>query len=197
VRFRIGGIAELIDIERAHLGCDAFGHILVVLGVSLADIRAREYHFGSERAQIEDFLACHLVGHHERQLVAFLRSDQCQAEARVARGGFYDSAARLELAVALGRLDHGQADAIFDRAAGILALELDEQATHAARQMRDLEQRGVSDQVQEAVRGHRLVAVNEVDSAMHALFQLRQGQVYPTRAGASRSSPLPRPFRAR
>ena len=47
-----------------------------------------------------------------------------QAVAGVAAGRFDDRAARLEQAVTLGRLDHGQADAVLHRAAGVEQLEL-------------------------------------------------------------------------
>jgi len=52
-----------------------------------------------------------------------------QGQAGVARRGFDERAAGFELALALGRLDQVQADAILDGAAGILILELEEQLT--------------------------------------------------------------------
>ena len=73
----------------------------------------------------------HLVGHHEHHAVALGARDQRQAEAGVAGGGLDDRAAGLQAAVALGGLDHRQADAVLDRAAGVLRFELEEQLAAA------------------------------------------------------------------
>ena len=53
-----------------------------------------------------------------------------------------------EAAVALGRLDHRERDAILDRAAGILVLELEEQAAGAGIELPHLDHRRVADHFQ-------------------------------------------------
>ena len=50
------------------------------------------------------------------------------------------------MSVALGRFDHGQGDAILDRAGGILILQLDEELAGAGVHARDLDQRRVADE---------------------------------------------------
>ena len=52
------------------------------------------------------------------------------------------------LSVALGGLDHRQADAILDRAAGVLAFELGEQPAGAGIEMGQLDHRRVADEVE-------------------------------------------------
>jgi hypothetical protein len=65
---------------------DARGHVLVVVGMALADVGARQHDLGAHRLEVEDLLAAHLVGHDEDELVALLLRDQRQAEAGVAGG---------------------------------------------------------------------------------------------------------------
>ena len=69
-------------------------------------------------------LDAHALGHDQDQLVALDRGDHREADAGVAAGRLDDRAAGLELAAALGVLDHRQRDAVLDRAAGIGALGL-------------------------------------------------------------------------
>jgi hypothetical protein len=58
-------------------------------------------------------------------------------------------AAGSEAAVAFGGLDHRQADAVLDRAAGVLRFELQEQRARPGVEARDLDQRRVADQFQD------------------------------------------------
>ena len=62
------------------------------------------------------------------QPVALLRGGEREADAGVAGGRLDDRPARLEQPVALGRLDHREADPVLDRAAGVEVLELGEDA---------------------------------------------------------------------
>ena len=59
-------------------------------------------------------------------------------------------AARLEPAVALGGLDHRQRDAVLDRAAGVLALQLDEQPARPGVEPGDFDHRRIADQGEHA-----------------------------------------------
>src|SRR3546814_5989035 len=81
MRKRIGRIGKLVDVKAAgDLAAQTFGDILVVVGVALADIAARDPAVGAERAQMQDLLLRHLVGNHQNQLVAFLAGDQRRSE---------------------------------------------------------------------------------------------------------------------
>ena len=80
----------------------------------------------------------HAVRHHQNQLVALDGRHHRQADASVAGGRLDDGGTRLQLPAGLGRFDHGQRDAVLDRAARVAALGLDpdlrvgtEQALHA------------------------------------------------------------------
>ena len=69
-----------------------------------------------------------------------------QRDPGVAAGRLDDRPARLELAVALGRLDHRDADPVLDRAAGVQVLELcHDLAAEALAEPAQLDQRGVAD----------------------------------------------------
>ena len=114
--------------------------------MALADIRARHHDFRAHGLQVEDLLAAHLVGDHEHELVALARRDEREAEARVARGRLHDRAAWLQGTVAFRRLDHRKPDAILDRPAGILVLELEEEAALADLEALHLDDRGVPDE---------------------------------------------------
>src|SRR5258708_1886762 len=91
------------------------------------------------------FLA-HLVGDDKHQAIALARGDERQSQARIARGGLDDRAAGLDLAVAFRGLDHREADAVLDRAAGILALELEEELARPGVEPRHLDERRVADE---------------------------------------------------
>ncbi len=144
---RIGRIAELVDVKRARdfLG-QARGHILVIFRMPARDIGARHPHFRAERAHVRDFFLRHLVGNDEDDAITFGRGDERETEAGVAGGGFDDGAAGLEVPVALGRFDHGEGDAVLDRAGRVLVLQLHEELAGADIHARDLDQRCVADE---------------------------------------------------
>ena len=79
----------------------------------------------------------HAFGHDEDELVPLDRGGHRQADAGVPRRRLDDGAAGLKAAVTLGCLDHGEADAILDRTAGIAAFRfypdfgVGEQLAHA------------------------------------------------------------------
>ena len=77
-----------------------------------------------------------LSGTIEHECVALQHADLREAEAGVAGRRLDDRAAGLQAPVALGRLDHGEADAILDRAAGVLAFQLDEQPARPGVELR-------------------------------------------------------------
>ena len=99
MRQRVGRIGELVDVEGAgHVGGDLFGHVLVIFGMALADVRARQADLGAERPQMLDLLARHLVGHDEHDAVALGDADLGKAEAGIAGGRLDDGAARRQAA---------------------------------------------------------------------------------------------------
>ena len=60
-------------------------HVLVVLGMALADVRARDVHLGAQRLQVQHLLGRHLVGHDQHHAVALRARDQRQARGRCCR----------------------------------------------------------------------------------------------------------------
>ena len=159
VRQRIGGIGELVGVERAGFVGDALRHVLVVFGMALAHVGAGDAHVHAHRTQMLNFLARHLVRHDQDELVTLQRADLRQPEASVAGGGFYDGAAGLEAAVLLRRLDHRLADAVLDGAAGVLAFEFHEQPARASVEMCELDHRRVADEVEDRGDSHAGTAV--------------------------------------
>jgi hypothetical protein len=99
----------------------------------VVDGRRRDHDLGAVRAQHRDLLLAHLVRHDEDAAVALSRGRDGEADAGVAGGRLDDRAARLELPVALGLLDHREPDPVLDRAAGVEVLELGEDAGVAGR----------------------------------------------------------------
>jgi len=100
---------------------------------------------------VENLFAAHFVGYYQDQRVAFLRGDQGQAEAGIARRRFYNRATRLQLAGALRFVDHRQRNAVFNRAAGILVFQLQEQGAGTGIQFVQLDKRRVANQFGDGV----------------------------------------------
>ena len=153
VRARIGGIGELVDEEGAgRAPRDRLGEVLVVVGMALAHVRARDDDLGAHGLGVQHLLARHLVGHDEQRAIALAAADQGETEPGIAGGGFDDGAAGLEAPVGLRRLDHGARRAVLDRAGRIRALELEKQPARTTVDARDLDERRVADEIEH--RGH-------------------------------------------
>src|SRR5207248_1865376 len=96
-----------------------------------------------------------------REGVALELGDERERDAGVAGGRLEQLAAGLELARGFGGLDHGQCDAVLDRAGRVLALELRVQAHgRLRRQARQLDERGVAYELEQGAgraeaRAHR------------------------------------------
>jgi hypothetical protein len=118
--------------------------------MALADIRARDPDLGTQGLEMQNLLLAHLVGDDEDEAIALLRRDKRKAEPGIAGRRLDQGAARADLAVALGRLDQRQADAVLDRAGGILVLELDEERATAGVEARQLHERRVADRIEDA-----------------------------------------------
>ena len=87
--------------------------------------------------------------------VSLLLADESQGDGGVAAAGFHDGAAGTEVAFGFGVLDHGEGDAVLDATAGILSLQLGEDANAGfGGQVRELDQRGVSDESEDGGSGH-------------------------------------------
>ena len=151
VRLRVRHVRVLVGLEAAG---DLLGqprrHRVVGLGRVVLDGRRRDHDLGAVAAQHRDLLLAHLVRHHEDAPVALLRGRDRQAHAGVARRRLDDRAARPELPVALGRLDHRQPDPVLVRAARVHELELREDpAGNAPRDPVEPDDRRVADQVED------------------------------------------------
>jgi hypothetical protein len=114
MRLGIIRIGELIDEVRTALFGNAHAHVLVILGMALADIRAREYHFCAERAQIENLFLAHLVRNHQHQAITLLRSRQRQTQSGVTGRRFDQCIAGLDVAASFRFGNHRYTNAIFD-----------------------------------------------------------------------------------
>ena len=134
VRLRVRHVRVLVGLEAAG---DLLGEPrrdrVVRLRRVVVDRRRRDHDLGAVRAEHRDLLLAHLVGHDEDAAVALARRGDGQPDAGVARGRLDDRAARLELPLALGLLDHREADPVLDRAARVQVLELGEDAGVARR----------------------------------------------------------------
>ncbi len=125
VRLRVRHVRVLVGLEAAgDLLREPRRDRVVGLGRVMVDGCRRDHDLSAVAAQHRDLLLAHLVGHHEDAPVALLRRGDREADARVPRGRLDDRAARPELPVTLGRLDHREPDPILVRAARVHELEL-------------------------------------------------------------------------
>ena len=122
---RVRLVRVLVGLEGARdlLG-EAVGDRVVALRRLGRDRVGADDHLRAEGLQQRDLLAAHLVRHREDAAVALQRGDDREAGAGVPRGRLDDRPARLELSLALGRLDHRDRDPVLDRAAGVEEFEL-------------------------------------------------------------------------
>ena len=125
VRLRVRHVRVLVGLEAAG---DLLGEPrrdrVVRLRRLVVDRGRRDHDLGAVRAEHRDLLLAHLVGHDEDAAVALAGRCDGEADAGIARGRLDDRAARLQLPLALGLLDHREADPVLDRAAGVEVLEL-------------------------------------------------------------------------
>ncbi len=144
MRRRIVRIVELVGIESARFLADARGEVLIILGVAFRHVRAGEHHLCAHRPQMSDFLAAHLVRDDKGQMIASPGRNERQRQPCVAGGRLDDPAAGLQLAGALGGIDHRHRDAILDGACRVLALKLCENAAGAKIEACQLDHRRIT-----------------------------------------------------
>ena len=126
---QVRNIAEVVtaiaegDLSK-QITVDARGEILVVLGVPLGDVRARHAHLRAHRAQVEDLLLAHLVGHDDEEPVALAHRDERERETGIPCGCFYKQISRRDFSLLLRGLHHRQRDAVLDRTGRIGPLAL-------------------------------------------------------------------------
>lgn len=119
--------------------------------MALIDVRTRQYHLGTQRAKVEDFLAAHFVRYHQDQRIAFLGGDQGQTQAGIPRRGLNNRAARLQLAGALRFINHRQRHAVLYRATRVLVLQFQKQRAEAGVQFMQLDNRCLANQFSDGV----------------------------------------------
>jgi hypothetical protein len=83
-----------------------------------------EHQVGAQAADQLFALLAHVFRHDDADLITLEPSDQRDADAGVAGGGFDDDRIGPQPAIALGTFDHGQRDTVLDAAAGIEELGL-------------------------------------------------------------------------
>jgi hypothetical protein len=158
MRLRVGHVRVLVGLESAG---DLLGqprrHRVVRLGRVGLDGRRRDHDLRAVRAQHRDLLLAHLVRHHEDAAIALRGRRDREPDAGVSGRRLHDRPAGLELAVPLCRLEHGEADAVLHRPAGVEVLELREvRAPGLAAQLLEADDRSVADELEcgRVVAGH-------------------------------------------
>ena len=121
VHLRVGGIGELLQEQVALL----LGELpcLVDGGAHPALARGQD-ELGAKSGEHPAPFEAHRFRHRQDEPVAPRGCDERQSDARVATGGLDEGHARLQHAITLGGLDHGEPDAVLDAGAGVEALEL-------------------------------------------------------------------------
>ena len=84
----------------------------------------RQHDLGAERLEQPAAFELMRLGHGDDQLVAAGGAGERQADAGVAAGRLDDGGVLVDLAVALGGVDHGHADAVLDRPERVEVLQL-------------------------------------------------------------------------
>ena len=126
MRLGIHGVFVLVGIKRiGNFLAQFFRDRVIAARIVRLDGRGADDHFRAEGLEQVHFFLRLLVGDGEDHLVAAHGRDQRQAHAGVARSAFDDRAAGLEQALALGFVDHGDADAVLHRAARIQVVGFD------------------------------------------------------------------------
>ena len=124
MRAGVHRVEVLVRLERVrHLACQAVGHRVIAFGRVALDRGWRGDHLGAVGAQEGDFLRGDLVRHDEDAGVTLDRRGDRQPDAGVAAGRLDNRPARFEPPLALGFLDHADADAVLYRAAGVQHLQ--------------------------------------------------------------------------
>ena len=165
VRLRVRVVRVLVGLEPARdlLG-EPVGDGVVALRRVVLDGGRRDHDLGAVRAQGRDLLLAHLVRHHEDAAVALVRGRDREPDAGVARGRLDDRPAGTEAPVALGGLDHRDADAVLVGAAGVEELELCEQRRPRLLAERDQpDDRRAADEVEDGRVGARHTARSLVE----------------------------------
>ncbi len=147
MRQRIGRIAKLINVKSAwNFTGQARRHVLIIFRMTARYVGARQPNFGTKRAHVRDFLLRHLVRYNENTAITFGRGDQRQPQPGIAGSRLDNRAAGYELAIPLGRFNHGERDPIFDRTGRILIFQLQKKVTGPGVDARHFEQRSVADE---------------------------------------------------
>ncbi|CAI9398470.1 hypothetical protein HIDPHFAB_00001 [Nocardioides sp. T2.26MG-1] len=154
VRPRVVRVGVLVRLPGARLGGQPVGDVVVGVGVLGLDRGRAHDDLRAVRLEHVALVLTDLVGADEDALVALLLRDHRQPDARVAGRRLHDRAPGLELAGRLSGLDHPGRDAVLHGAAGVEVLHLGEddrslRAGQGAHGLREPEQRGVADQVEE------------------------------------------------
>ena len=160
----VGRIVILVGEERSRplLG-DALGHRVVRVGRVRRHRGGAQQHLGAVCLEQVHLLARDLVRHAEHGAVAAHRRHHRQTDAGVARGAFDDRAPGFEQALALGGLDHREADTVLDAAPGVEELELGEyRGRTVAGDLAQAHERGASHGVE-----HRLLVAHTLEDTAH------------------------------
>ena len=157
VHLGVGRVVELLRQEGALRGGDFArlrdGSLHLLLGRREDDAR-------SERLEKLPALEAHALRHREHAAVPLHRADQREADAGVAARRLHDRASRQQLPRARGFLDHGHADAVLHRPAGIRLLHLGPDGrARLGSDAADLDQRSVPDELEHALDNEKTRAL--------------------------------------
>ena len=143
--FGVGGIVKL---ARHKVGVGMVFHQLFGFGnrATHAFGSGGEDEFRAVSPQQHSALFAHAFGHDDNEFVAFGGAHHRQADACVARSGFYDGAACFDFAGFLGAFHHRNGNAVFHAACGVKKFQFNCHAGgQALRELIELNQRRVAD----------------------------------------------------
>ena len=114
VNLGIGRVGELLQHDRAGGLFDQF--LGPLYGPPHAQLGRGEFYFGAQQLEHLAALLGHAFRHRQDQPVSLGGADESQRNPGVARGRLDQGGAGLDAALAFGGLDHGNPDAVLDRA---------------------------------------------------------------------------------
>src|SRR5690606_13216467 len=118
----------------------------------------RQHQLGAEGLEQLPAFEAHALRHREHAAVAAARAHEREPDARVAARGLDHGAGRGEPPLAFGAKEHRETDAILDGAAGVLRLELAEDAgtRRPSGEVLDLDERRIANQIEDAREDQRM-----------------------------------------
>ena len=166
VRLRVRLVVVLVRLDVVGAGRELVGHRVVRARVLGLDGGGADHDLGAVGTQELDLVLGDLVRADEDAAVTLQGGGHRESDTGVARRGLDDRAPRLEVAGCLQGLDHGDPDAVLDRAAGVHHLHLgDDGGLDVLGEPVEPDHRGVTEECEDVRRDLTALLVTQVTAS--------------------------------